>query len=186
MARYCACNSGYRARCIGRIMEKYEKLSEVKRNLIQARGYTMADVDELKPWGAYYRLADECAEKFVNEYFPGRTVEELGRGGSLSPKFLVFEPGKKLSLQYHERRAEIWRVIGGELIAAVSEEDKEGEWKTYKPGEELAYGAEMRHRAGAPEGGEWVVVAEIWQHTDSENPTDEQDIIRLADDFGRA
>ena len=76
-------------------MNKYEFLQEVKATYIQPKGYTLADVDELKPWGAYYRLADEYAEDFVEEYFPGRTVEELGRGGSLSPKFLIFEPGQK-------------------------------------------------------------------------------------------
>jgi mannose-6-phosphate isomerase-like protein (cupin superfamily) len=167
-------------------MNKYDVLKEIKNSLIFPKGYVLADVDEHKPWGAYYRLADECAEQFVAEYFPGRTVEELGQGGSLSPKFLIFEPGKKLSLQYHNRRAEIWRVIKGELTAAVSDTDEEGEWKTYKAGEELSYGALARHRAGAPESGEWVVVAEIWQHTDKENPTDEDDIVRLADDFGRA
>lgn len=83
-------------------------------------------------------------------------------------------------------RAEIWRVISGTLIAAVSETDEEGEWKEYISGEELAYGALVRHRAGAPENGEWVVVAEIWQHTDHDYPTDESDIMRLADDFGRS
>lgn len=167
-------------------MNKYEKLQEVKSMLIIPEKFTLADVDELKPWGAYYRLADTHADKFVEKYFPDKSVEELGRGGSLSPKFLIFEPGKKLSLQYHERRAEIWRVISGTLIAAVSETDDEGEWKNYKEGEELSYGAQTRHRAGAPEGGEWVVVAEIWQHTNSDNPTDESDIVRLADDFGRS
>jgi mannose-6-phosphate isomerase len=166
-------------------MKKYETLQRVKNELIFAKSYVLSDVDEHKPWGAYYRLADGCARQFVDEYFPGRTVEELGHGGSLSPKFLVFEPGKKLSLQYHHRRAEIWRVIAGELIAAVSEDDREGEWKTYLPGDEIAYGALIRHRAGAPEGGEWAIVAEIWQHTDADNPTDESDIVRLADDFGR-
>jgi mannose-6-phosphate isomerase len=29
------------------------------------------------------------------------------------------------------------------------------------------------------------LIAEIWQHTDSENPSDEDDIIRVSDDFGR-
>ncbi|MDZ7744524.1 MAG: phosphoheptose isomerase [Candidatus Saccharibacteria bacterium] len=167
-------------------MMSKEELKQVKTELIEAKGYRIADVDEEKPWGAYFRLADDCAEQFVEEYFPGRTVEELGQGGSLSPKFLVFEPGKKLSLQYHHRRAEIWRVISGTLTAAISDTDQEGEWKEYTAGEELSYGAGVRHRAGAPEGGEWVVVAEIWQHTDPDNPTDESDIVRLADDFGRA
>lgn len=167
-------------------MNKYDKLQEVKSGLIALKGYTLADVDEHKPWGAYYRLADIHAEEFINEYFPGKTVQELGQGGSLSPKFLVFEPGKKLSLQYHNRRAEIWKIISGTLQAAVSNSDEEGEWKSYQAGEELSYGALARHRAGALEGGDWVVVAEIWQHTDLDNPTDESDIVRLADDFGRA
>ena len=30
-----------------------------------------------------------------------------------------------------------------------------------------------------------AIIAEIWQHTDSKNPSDENDIIRLEDDFGR-
>jgi hypothetical protein len=29
------------------------------------------------------------------------------------------------------------------------------------------------------------LVAEIWQHTDPENPSDEDDIVRVSDDFGR-
>ena len=29
------------------------------------------------------------------------------------------------------------------------------------------------------------IVAEIWQHTDKNNPSDEEDIIRVQDNFGR-
>jgi len=29
------------------------------------------------------------------------------------------------------------------------------------------------------------VLAEIWQHTDAQNPSDENDIVRVQDDFGR-
>ena len=72
------------------------------------------------------------------------------------------------------------------MIAAVSETDQEGVWQEYAQGQELAYDALVRHRAGARENGEWVVVAEVWQHTDTAHPTDESDIVRLADDFGRA
>lgn len=167
-------------------MDKYAVLKRIKKDYILANNFVLSDVDEHKPWGAYYRLADSCAEDFVAKYFPGKTVEELGKGGSLSPKFLLFEPGKKLSLQYHNRRAEIWRVLEGTLIAAVSENDQEGDWKQYQTGKELAYGALARHRAGAPQNGDWVIVAEVWQHTDQANPTNEEDIVRLADDFGRS
>lgn len=29
------------------------------------------------------------------------------------------------------------------------------------------------------------IIAEIWQHTDPDNPSNEEDIVRLQDDFGR-
>jgi len=32
---------------------------------------------------------------------------------------------------------------------------------------------------------DYSVVAEIWQHTDGNHPSDEDDIIRVQDDFGR-
>jgi mannose-6-phosphate isomerase len=31
----------------------------------------------------------------------------------------------------------------------------------------------------------WGVVAEIWQHTDAAAPSDEHDIVRVADDYDR-
>ena len=31
----------------------------------------------------------------------------------------------------------------------------------------------------------WGIIAEIWQHTDPEKPSDEEDIVRVQDDFGR-
>ena len=39
-----------------------------------------------------------------------------------------------------------------------------------------------RHRLVGLEN--YAVVAEIWQHTDIDNPSDEKDIVRLQDDFG--
>jgi mannose-6-phosphate isomerase len=32
---------------------------------------------------------------------------------------------------------------------------------------------------------QWGIVAEIWQHTNAQHPSDEDDIVRLQDDFGR-
>jgi mannose-6-phosphate isomerase len=31
----------------------------------------------------------------------------------------------------------------------------------------------------------WGIIAEIWRHTDAANPSDEDDIVRVQDDFGR-
>ena len=32
---------------------------------------------------------------------------------------------------------------------------------------------------------DYAVLAEIWQHTDPNNPSDENDIVRISDDYGR-
>jgi hypothetical protein len=40
-----------------------------------------------------------------------------------------------------------------------------------------------RHRLVGLE--DWGVIAEIWQHTDAAIPSDESDIVRVQDDFGR-
>lgn len=40
-----------------------------------------------------------------------------------------------------------------------------------------------RHRLIGLDG--WGIVAEIWQHTDPNNLSNEDDIVRLQDDFGR-
>ncbi|MFO0703343.1 MAG: phosphoheptose isomerase, partial [Patescibacteria group bacterium] len=50
-------------------------------------------------------------------------------------------------------------------------------------GEIVMHDALIRHRLiGA---GVWGVVAEIWQHTDPTKPSDEQDIVRVSDAYGR-
>jgi mannose-6-phosphate isomerase len=40
-----------------------------------------------------------------------------------------------------------------------------------------------RHRLMGLSG--WAVIAEIWQHTDANKPSNEYDIVRVQDDFGR-
>jgi mannose-6-phosphate isomerase len=89
---------------------------------------------------------------------------------------LVVGPGKRLSWQYHHRRAEIWKLIGGVAGVIISDTDEERE-KT-----ELKMGDIIQLKQGMDG---WGVIAEIWRHTDKENPSDEEDIIRVQDDFGR-
>ena len=40
-----------------------------------------------------------------------------------------------------------------------------------------------RHRLLGTES--WGIIAEIWRHTDAANPSNEDDIVRVQDDFGR-
>jgi mannose-6-phosphate isomerase-like protein (cupin superfamily) len=93
-------------------------------------------------------------------------------------------PNKRLSWQYHHRRAEIWKLIGGVAGVVTSDTDQEKETTHLKIGDIIQLQKGDRHRLIGLEDG-WGIVAEIWQHTDAENPSDEDDIVRVQDDFGR-
>ncbi len=72
------------------------------------------------------------SEKFIDLYFSGFTKEELNISGKLSPKILIVAPEKRLSWQYHHRRAEIWKLIGGTAAVVTSDTDEEKETITFK------------------------------------------------------
>ena len=101
----------------------------------------------------------------------------------LSPKILVVSPGKRLSWQYHHRRAEIWRVISGQVGVKRSINDEEGAIDVLNVGDTITLKQGERHRLIGVD--DYAVIAEIWQHTDANNPSDEDDIVRVQDDFGR-
>jgi len=88
-----------------------------------------------------------------------------------------------LSWQYHHRRAEIWQVVEGTVGIKRSNTDEEGELGEYGPKDQVKLQQGERHRLIGLAG--WGIVAEIWQHTDASNPSDEDDIVRVQDDFGR-
>jgi hypothetical protein len=55
--------------------------------------------------------------------------------------------------------------------------------KAYSEGDQIKLTQGERHRLIGLD--DYGVVAEIWQHTDKNNPSDEEDIVRVQDDFGR-
>ena len=71
----------------------------------------------------------------------------------------------------------------GSVSVATSFTDEESERQTLNPGDKIKLKQGERHRLIGLEG--WGIVAEIWMHTDAENPSDENDIVRLQDDFNR-
>ncbi len=162
---------------------KWTLLRDIKDQIIMKYGFVMDDVDEHKPWGAYYRFPLEQKQKFLDLFFPDLSVSEVP--GEVHTKVMVFEPGKKISLQYHERRDEIWVVLYGEIEAYIGEGDELGEYTTYLPGQTFTYNAGMRHKAGASAKG-CAVIAEIWCHTDQNDLSTEEDNTRVSDDYGRA
>ena len=111
------------------------------------------------------------------------SVDELRISGKLSPKILVVAPEQRLSWQYHHRRAEIWRVIQGPVGVATSDDDEQSNVRSMGAGESITLKQGERHRLVGLQS--WGILAEIWQHTDAKSPSDENDIVRVQDDFGR-
>ena len=85
--------------------------------------------------------------------------------------------------QWHKRRSELWKVIENEIEVAISDTDGEPEPAIYSKGDFIRISQGQRHRLIGLD--EWAIVAEIWQHSDLSNPSEEEDIIRITDDFGR-
>lgn len=164
-------------------IDKSELFTQIETK-IKDLGFTIADVDQDRPWGGFFVIQEDQAQNFANEFFEGLDVQELKISGKLSPKILVVGPSKRLSWQYHHRRAEIWRVIRGEVGVVTSPNDEEHELKILKEGETIRLQQGERHRLVGM--ANYGVVAEIWQHTDASNPSDEDDIVRVQDYFGRS
>lgn len=150
--------------------------------MIESHGLSIVAKDDARPWGGFFVIDETQAARFIETFFPGEDAAEL-TARKISPKILVVAPGKRLSWQYHRRRAELWRVIEGPVKVMRNLEDAETEPLDHEEGEVVRLAQGERHRLiGADTYG---IVAEIWRHTDAERPSDEDDIVRLQDDFGR-
>ena len=163
--------------------EQKTQLFQQTEQQLQQQGFTIDRQDQTRPWGGFFVIDENQAQQFADAYFDNLSVDTLRISGKLSPKVLLVAPDKRLSWQYHHRRAEIWRVVQGPVGVVTSSTDDEGELKTYQPGETITLRQGERHRLVGLSG--WGVLAEIWQHTDATQPSDEDDIVRVQDDFGR-
>ncbi|MBK9737186.1 MAG: phosphoheptose isomerase [Saprospiraceae bacterium] len=160
-------------------MTPFEKINQLLAEL----GIGIKAVDFDRPWGGFFVIDEMDTQKFVHHFYPEIENEILGTGLPLSPKILCVAPDKKLSWQYHHRRSELWKLIEGEAAYKKSHTDQEGDLYIMELGKTLTLEKGERHRLIGLD--EWGIIAEIWKHTDKNNPSDEDDIVRLQDDFGR-
>jgi len=158
-----------------------EKYIEIQQE-IESYGFKVVAKDFERPWGAFLVIKEEEAQDFANRFFNGIDVDTLRVEGKLSPKILIVKPGARLSWQYHHRRAEIWQVYKGEVGIIRSDDDIEGELVRFGEREQVRLAQGERHRLIGLE--DYGIVAEIWQHT-YWIPSDEDDIVRVQDDFKR-
>jgi mannose-6-phosphate isomerase-like protein (cupin superfamily) len=163
--------------------ERAEVFASVAQYLAKA-GFIVVSQDFTRPWGGFFVLDESQAQVFSNKYFPNVDFSSLKISGKLSPKILMVETDKRLSWQYHHRRAEIWKLVAGQAGVVTSETDEEGPVQKLKVGEIIRLKQGQRHRLIGVSGA-WGMVAEIWQHTEVSHPSDESDIVRVQDDFGR-
>lgn len=162
--------------------EKADLFKKISKKL-SSQGFQIDQIDMERPWGGFFVINEAQAQAFADQYFGGLDVNQLKISGKLSPKILLVAPQTRLSWQYHFRRAEIWTVVEGTVGVITSPTDEQGELRTLNQGDTITLEQGERHRLIGLDG--WGILAEIWQHTDASNPSDESDIVRVQDDFGR-
>ena len=158
---------------------KFEYIEKKVKEL----GFRINSKDFNRPWGDFLVIDENQSDKFIKCFFENLDMSLITKGFKLSPKILIVKPLSRLSWQYHFRRSEIWKVFEGEVAVVRSENDNEQPEKVFSKGSLITLKQGERHRLiGLNDFG---VVAEIWQHTDLNNPSDENDIVRIQDDYGR-
>jgi len=110
-----------------------------------------------RPWGTYYSW-------------------DSGKGWNL--KTVYVRPEKRLSLQYHHGRSEHWMLVEGDATATIESSSGLREMYQLRLGESFRVGKGAVHRLESKRGGVIVEVAL--------GRFDENDIVRLEDDHGRA
>jgi len=161
-----------------------EMIVETMRAHLNAQGFQITEVAATRPWGAFLRVVNEQADKFIETYFGDLDVPENARKGERSPKILIVAPQQRLSWQYHDRRAEYWRAVINRVGVHVSATNEQSnDLITLRVGETIELPEGTRHRLVGLD--EWGAVAEIWIHTDPQNLSNEADIHRLQDDYAR-
>ncbi|HMS64770.1 MAG TPA: phosphoheptose isomerase [Ignavibacteria bacterium] len=165
-------------------MTTKEQISSQIRNELENKDIKISGEDFKRPWGGFFEIDKESLEKFLSIYFEGVKLPFEKTNLNLSPKILIVEPCKKLSWQVHERRSELWRVVKGPVGIFTSPTDKQpDEMDVYNIHDIIEMELGTRHRLVGMD--DWGIVAEIWIHSFPDNPSDENDIRRIEDDFGR-
>ena len=158
---------------------KFENIEKKIKEL----GFRINSKDFNRPWGGFLVIDETQSNKFIEYFFENLDMNLIPKGLKLSPKILIVKPLSRLSWQYHFRRSEIWKVFEGEVAVVRSDNDNEQPKNIFSKGSLITLKQGERHRLiGLNDFG---VIAEIWQHTDVNNPSDENDIVRIQDDYGR-
>ncbi len=162
---------------------KVHEVINYYRDILKSHSIGIDHIEYDRPWGGEIWVKNEFSSSFQDIYFAGTKYSDEDLQGPPTPKFLIVAPGGRLSWQYHNRRQEIWRVVTGPVGVILNNSDFMPDMNIFTTGSMLEIGQESRHRLVGLDN--WGVVAEIWKHNDASNISDENDIIRIKDDYGR-
>lgn len=118
-------------------------------------------------------IQDPREAMFVS-HRPWGSFQQLTLNEPTTVKIITVEPGHRLSLQTHERRAEFWQVLDVPLDITVGERS----W-TAQPGEQIWVPQGAQHRMGNSGDTPGRILEVGYGHFD------EDDIVRIQDDYSR-
>ena len=111
----------------------------------------------------------------IQEYRPWGKYEIIYENKKCKVKKITVNPSGRLSYQYHYKRSEVWTVVSG--IATITLNDITTE---YNYGETILIPQGTKHRVENKKS-EPLIFIEV-QHGSS---FDEEDIVRIEDDYNR-
>lgn len=132
----------------------------------------------IRPWGSYHIIDNSDREKFLKTYFPHQKLH-----GNEILKFLKINPYQRLSWQYHKKRREEWFVVQGPVKAYTSWTNEVYRCSCLDTGDIISIAHYERHMLESYDTPS--IIAEIWVHVNISDPSTEEDIIRVTDNYGR-
>ncbi|GAA2008820.1 mannose-6-phosphate isomerase-like protein (cupin superfamily) [Nakamurella flavida] len=105
---------------------------------------------------------------------PWGHTRQLALNRPCTVKCITVQPGRRVSLQRHAERAELWQVLDGPLLVQVGENER-----LMQAGELVEIAVGVPHRVGNPGPGLGRFLEVCFGRFD------ELDIERLEDDYGR-
>jgi mannose-1-phosphate guanylyltransferase len=106
---------------------------------------------------------------------PWGWFEQFNENTPCTVKLIHVRAGSRLSLQRHNRRREFWKVIQGPVTVEIG-----GKEFTGHTGSEFEIPVKTNHRLSAAKESDGLLLEISYGHFD------EDDIVRVQDDFGRA
>jgi mannose-6-phosphate isomerase len=111
--------------------------------------------------------------KIYSESRPWGKFEKFHENKSCTVKLIYVNANSRLSLQYHKKRSEFWKIVKGTAMVEL-----DGKNVTLQEGETITIPRQAKHRVLALETD--CIILEI-----AYGKFDENDIVRLDDDYDR-